>query len=315
MTRHLSYALLSLFAFAAAQAATETTAVPEVLGLTLIDADSNEAIGELSDGMTLDFGVLGTRNLSVAANTRPERVGSVLFSLNDEAEFQLENLAPYAIAGDGDGGTDFYPWTPPLGSNILMVTPYRERNARGQPGRALSVRFTVVEGGRAGRAVLRAGPARPPTAPGLPDAPAAAPDTVAPDTVARTVAREAYATLRRPRFALTAQGERRGVALLTDYGAAGTTIAVFMEDSAAGEGYLAHLGVGGCGSGGAVLLPLASVQGESGLGATHTPLHHGGLVQGDFHVRVYRAEGELGEGELGVGELGAACGELGQGSH
>lgn len=299
MTHYFRYALsLSLFAAAMAQADTQTTAAPEVLSLTLIDANSNEAIGELRDGMILDFGALGTRDLSVVANTHPERVGSVLFSLNDNPQFQLENIAPYAIAGDGadNGGIDYFPWTPPLGSNILMVTPYSERNARGQPGRALTVRFTVVEAGEAPRtAVLRAGPPRLPVAPGVPDAPA---------TESETIAREAYATLRRPHVVLTGQGERQGLALLTDYGTAGTTITVLLEGAAAAERYLARLGVGSCGNG-VVLLPLESVQGETGVGITRTPLHYEGLMQGDFHVRVYRAGSEGGAGETPV-----ACGEM-----
>ena len=43
----------------------------EVVSLTLINADTNQPIGELSDGAVLNFSELGTNNLSVVANTNP----------------------------------------------------------------------------------------------------------------------------------------------------------------------------------------------------------------------------------------------------
>lgn len=268
--------------------------LPEVISLVLIDADRNEALFELEDGATLDFSALGTRNLSVDARTRPRRVGSVVFSLNDEEMFQLENVEPYAIAGDGEGGTDFYPWTPPLGENVLTATPYSERNAAGQRGVARTVRFTVVEHSELGKRVLRASPARTPRARRVPAAPAAA----------RSEALEAYATLRPARVALNAQGAQRGTVLLTDYGRAGTTLAVVLTGGAAVGAGSAHLGVGGCESAGAALLALDALEG--GTSITPTPLRYEGLMAGDFHIRIApdEAPGDVLCGELnGAGRL------------
>ena len=115
----------------------------EVVSLTLFNADTDQPIGELTDGMTLDFSALGTRNLSVVAMTNPATVGSVRFALDDREDYQTESNAPYAIAGD-QPGPDYNPWTPTVGEHTLTVTPYSESGGNGEAGTALTVRFNVV---------------------------------------------------------------------------------------------------------------------------------------------------------------------------
>ena len=52
--------------------------------LTLVYADSDQDIGPLLHGATLDLATLPTRNLSVRANTaQGATVGSVLFGLDE----------------------------------------------------------------------------------------------------------------------------------------------------------------------------------------------------------------------------------------
>ena len=115
----------------------------EVVSLTLFNADTDQPIGELTDGMTLDFSALGTGNLSVVAMTNPALVGSVRFALDDQENYQTESNAPYAIAGD-EPGPDYNPWTPTVGEHTLTVTPYSESGGSGEAGTALTVRFNVV---------------------------------------------------------------------------------------------------------------------------------------------------------------------------
>lgn len=119
-----------------------------VRGLTLINADTDRAIlpNPLANGATIDLAKLPTRNLSIRANTTPMRVGSVQFGLNDNPSLKVENTPPYAIAGDNPYG-NYLPWTPPVGTHTLTVTPYSGRMASGAMGTPLVVTFTIVDTG------------------------------------------------------------------------------------------------------------------------------------------------------------------------
>jgi hypothetical protein len=252
----------------------------EVVGLTLINADTNEPISELHDGMTVDFSALGTRHLSVVAHTRPDTVGSVVFALNDEP-IRIENLGPYAIAGDGaaENGIDFYAWTPPLGEHILTAMPYSEADAGGEIGRALVVRFAVVEEARELAAVALAVESPAPLGPAEQDP-------------------------RRTRFPIMPLRNSgvSGSVLVSDYGTGEALITILVSNILAREDYPARLHVGGCTERGALLLPLSSIRGGSGLSTTYTPVFYDGLLQGDFHVNIYRAAYGL--------EMVVACAEL-----
>jgi nitrous oxidase accessory protein NosD len=118
-----------------------------VASLSLINADTGSVIQSSFQGGTLDLATLPTRNLSIRANTSPSRVGSVKFGLNQNASHRIENLAPYAIAGDNTQTGDYYPWTPSVGTHTVTATPYTERDAAGTRGTALSVTMTVVDSG------------------------------------------------------------------------------------------------------------------------------------------------------------------------
>ncbi len=133
------FVVMGVLSFASAQGG-----AGEVTSLTLINADTDQPIGELTDGMVLDFGALGTNNLSVVANTDPATVGSVRFSLDARENYQTESSAPYAIAGD-EPGPDYNPWTPAVGEHTLTVTPYSAAGGNGEAGAALTVRFSVVD--------------------------------------------------------------------------------------------------------------------------------------------------------------------------
>lgn len=113
-----------------------------VQSLTLINADTDTDIGSLEDGQTLNLATLPTTNLSVRANTNPPAVGSVRFAYDGNANFQTENVAPYALKGDANG--DYTSWTPTLGTHTLTATPFSGANAKGTNGIALTVVFTVI---------------------------------------------------------------------------------------------------------------------------------------------------------------------------
>ena len=116
-----------------------------VTSLTLINAETGRPVAgfdPIPDGATLNLSALPTRRLSIRANTSPGRVGSVRFTL-DGRSYQLENTAPYALAGNR-GGT-YHPWTPSLGSHTLRATPYSASGGGGTAGTAKTIGFRVVE--------------------------------------------------------------------------------------------------------------------------------------------------------------------------
>jgi hypothetical protein len=133
---------------ATAPAATTTaTAAPSgqtIANLTLYNAATDQPIGDLKDGATLDLKQIGTNQLSVVATTNPATVGSVTFALDGQV-IQTENYVPYSITGDApkQGGRNYQPWTPTVGEHTLIVTPYNQAKGQGQAGTPMTVRFTV----------------------------------------------------------------------------------------------------------------------------------------------------------------------------
>jgi len=114
---------------------------PTVTGLVLVNAATDVDIGPLSDGDTIDLGALGTSELNVRAETTPAVVGSVRFGLDGDASYQLENTAPYALAGDTSG--DYAGWTPAAGDHTLTATAFDGADATGEAGPTVTVGFTV----------------------------------------------------------------------------------------------------------------------------------------------------------------------------
>ncbi|WP_247237862.1 PKD domain-containing protein [Telluribacter sp. SYSU D00476] len=115
-----------------------------VASFTLINADTDQPIRELTANDVLNLTTLPTRNLNIRANSDPTRVGSVKFVLNGkETNVRTETDFPYALTGDKDG--DYNAWTPSLGDYTLTATPYTGPGATGSSGAALSINFSVID--------------------------------------------------------------------------------------------------------------------------------------------------------------------------
>lgn len=115
-----------------------------VSSFTLINADTNADIMELKDGDTINLAALSTLNLNIRANTNPDTVGSVMFSLSGaEVRNHTENIVPYALFADNNNG-DYYNWAPKNGNYILTATPYSAAKGGGTKGNALTIHFTVI---------------------------------------------------------------------------------------------------------------------------------------------------------------------------
>ena len=131
--------------FPAIFAATLSHAQDTVAGFVLIDADTDQVIGALSDGDVLNLDSLPTANLAVRADTLPATVGSVRFDLDGIVGFRTESAAPYALFGDGNG--NYHPWTgvPLLGTHSLTATPFSGARGSGTVGTPLSIGFEIVQ--------------------------------------------------------------------------------------------------------------------------------------------------------------------------
>ncbi len=109
--------------------------------LIVVDATTQEEIGPL--GETVDLAQFKNGTFSIVATTDPETVGSVEYKLSGARHHrQIENTAPYALFGDGNGAVR--PWAPRNGQYQLKVTPFAESRAKGSQGVELNVSFEVI---------------------------------------------------------------------------------------------------------------------------------------------------------------------------
>ena len=110
----------------------------EVTGFTLIDTRNNRDIGPLEDGGTIDRPIIGSAG-NLRANVSGD-VESVQFAVDGQV-VRTESVAPYAVAGDNQG--EYNEWRIGAGKHTLTATPYPTAGAKGQPGKALNITFTV----------------------------------------------------------------------------------------------------------------------------------------------------------------------------
>lgn len=124
--------------------ASPTVTAPSVTSATLIDAVTNKALYTLTNGATINLATLANRGLNVQANVN-SAVKSVKFGYDSNASYKIEGAAPFALAGDGNNGTDFYAWTPTVGTHTLKITGYSAANATGTASTTLTITFTVTD--------------------------------------------------------------------------------------------------------------------------------------------------------------------------
>ena len=119
-------------------------APPRVTRLSLYDTDTDTPIAgyaPLDNGTVIDLSGLGTENVAIRAETYPPVVGSVVFDLDGDREFDIENNAPYVMGGDERG--DYVPRPPPYGEHTITATAYSEANRGGAAGPPLTIQVLV----------------------------------------------------------------------------------------------------------------------------------------------------------------------------
>jgi hypothetical protein len=126
----------------AAATPTPTTAGLSVSQLVLVNSDTNQDILVLTDGVNLNLSTLPTRNLNIRAYVSGV-VESVLFKLDSNNNFRMENTPPYVLTGDNSG--DYNDWTPQVGQHSVGATPYSGNDGTGIVGAQHLVGFTVSD--------------------------------------------------------------------------------------------------------------------------------------------------------------------------
>ncbi len=121
-----------------------------VTSFNLIETDKYGDTRPLVDGEAIDMA--GDYEFTIEAVTDPEKVGSVLFTLNGE-EVTIDNDNIYVLAESGKKGKGSkgkkgkgsklkpYPWA--AGDYVLTATPYEDEDAGGTTGTAGTIEFTI----------------------------------------------------------------------------------------------------------------------------------------------------------------------------
>ncbi len=118
----------------------EETEIPTIF--TLINSDSNTDIGNLFEGKVINLYTTGNK-LNIRADFDLGNERSVIFGLNQNPNFNTENAAPWAMAGDNNNG-NYYNWTPALGNYTVTATAYSGLNGKGDLLASHAVSFTVI---------------------------------------------------------------------------------------------------------------------------------------------------------------------------
>lgn len=138
-----------------------------VTSFTLVDADTDQDIRNLTEGEVINLFTLRAENhnnLSIRANTTPSRLGSVVMvatfpvreaeatpeNPNTNANGRVENHFPYALFGAPAGTTDYASRNIPVGRHAVTATPYARTfgpfNTTGNTaGGAATINFTVID--------------------------------------------------------------------------------------------------------------------------------------------------------------------------
>jgi ELWxxDGT repeat protein len=120
--------------------------LPVATSLVLVNADTNQDIMPLRQGMVINLQNLSTKNLNIRAVINPSQTGSVVFSTEGVSDYsRTENDAPYAYRGDRNG--NYHRWVPTAGEYSITATPYTEASGRGTAGAPITIHFTITDPG------------------------------------------------------------------------------------------------------------------------------------------------------------------------
>jgi hypothetical protein len=108
----------------------------------VVKVGTNQDLFELVEGGVISKS-LGAINIRAEVEVCGQVVNSVRFNLTGAlTRNQLENLAPWALAGDNNG--NYNNWSNVVGSYTLQATPFPLTNGQGQAGTPYQINFQVI---------------------------------------------------------------------------------------------------------------------------------------------------------------------------
>ena len=114
-----------------------------VASFTLVDADFDTDLFNLTEGMQIDVNDIQDTGLNIRANTNPAIVGSVFLSLTGPVgNSRTESVAPYALFGDVSG--NYNALQLPLGNYTISATAYSGGNLSGTNLGSLTFQFSII---------------------------------------------------------------------------------------------------------------------------------------------------------------------------
>ena len=121
-----------------------STSVLTVSSFTLVNADTDQDILTITDGLAIDVSSFSTLKLDIRANTTSD-VESVRLELSGaKANNRSENIAPYALYGDSPLG-NYIGSNFSVGAYTIKATPYTGNGLKGSKGAVKTVSFTLVQ--------------------------------------------------------------------------------------------------------------------------------------------------------------------------
>ncbi|MEL6654156.1 MAG: DUF5060 domain-containing protein, partial [Bacteroidota bacterium] len=122
-----------------------------ISSLTLVNPATGADYLTLSEGLVIDLAEYSSNSFNIRAYTQPDPTGSVRFGWNGQANYQTENVAPYALFGDTGGNFTGEAFS--TGNYTITATAYSGANASGTAGSPLTINFSVINtGGGSGSA-------------------------------------------------------------------------------------------------------------------------------------------------------------------
>ena len=116
---------------------------PTITSFTLVNAETDEDILQLEDGMEITISNLPTTFLNIRANAS-EDTQSVRLQLSGAlSEVRTENVVPYALFGDV--APDYFGRDLGVGNYTLSATAFSEPGRRGLSGRSFTIDFNINE--------------------------------------------------------------------------------------------------------------------------------------------------------------------------
>ncbi len=115
-----------------------------ITSFTLVDADTNQDIRQITDNETIDVSTLTTTHLTIRANTPGVPPGSVRYTVNGNTDYITKNHWPFTINQSGSLD-DYLPWNYTLDTDYFIIaTPFSLSRGRGDVGTSLAVRVKFV---------------------------------------------------------------------------------------------------------------------------------------------------------------------------